>query len=280
MIGRDIVARGLRFASHLYQLAETPAEKASLSAFIVKFGLAHLTPIRLLKQDAIVSLQGTRYVLGVASTEIFTFDELYFGHVYDAMHDFVPRQGWLVFDVGANVGVFTREQVRCGAEVYAFEPNPDCYRRLSRMVKANDLADRVRTFDCALGREAGTAGLHVPNGWTTSGSIKQLSDSNGGMPIVDVTTLDSIVSALEVTHVDLLKIDTEGAEIDVLLGAEEALKIVRRIVVEYHSPSLRQEVLQLLQVRGFTNVLWFETNSGAGAGVLYAQQTALAKDDL
>jgi hypothetical protein len=63
--------------------------------------------------------------------------------VYERLADFVTQAGWVVFDVGANAGVYAVQQAAAGAHVYAFEPNPNCYRRLVKSVRLNNLESRV-----------------------------------------------------------------------------------------------------------------------------------------
>ena len=72
---------------------------------------------------------------------------------------------------GANSGVYTVQQARRGAHVYAFEPNPDCYRRLHKSVQLNGLDSRVSAADYALGATAAAAELIVPEGGTGLGSL-------------------------------------------------------------------------------------------------------------
>src|SRR5207245_7095778 len=111
------------------------------------------------------------YVVGVRTPEICIFHEIYGWLQYNRHIDFVPQSGWTVFDVGANIGVFTLLQATQGARVYSFEPNPDSYGRLLRNVTANKLNDCVRLFPTALGDERGMGSLHVIGGGTTGGVV-------------------------------------------------------------------------------------------------------------
>lgn len=52
-------------------------------------------------------------------------------------------------------------------------------------------------------------------------------------------------------HVDLMKIDVEGHEVECLKGAEETLDNTSKIVIEYHSQSLKNKVVSMLTERGF-----------------------------
>ncbi|MBU6423753.1 MAG: FkbM family methyltransferase [Chloroflexi bacterium] len=66
---------------------------------------------------------------------------------------------------------------------------------------------------------------------------------------VEVRTLDSLLEAER--RVDLLKIDTEGAEVEVLAGAASTLRRTGRVVLEWHSPALRAAARTLLAEGGF-----------------------------
>jgi FkbM family methyltransferase len=206
--------------------------------------------------------------------EVFTFREVYIERVYEQEADFIPAAGWTVFDLGANIGVFTIQQALRGAHVYAFEPNPDCFRRLSRTVRENELDRHVRLFNDAVGAAPGMGVLEVPNGWSVHGIVRPRAESApNGEPAVTITALDSIMPSLGVARIDLLKIDVEGAEVDVLRGATQTLSLVERLIVEYHSPELREKVTALLHSHGFTSLRHVKArNADTGAGVLYARK--------
>jgi FkbM family methyltransferase len=264
--------------SPLNRLSQTFSEKLRIFVFMVKWTLVthHFVSSRfmpLLRQDTPVVLQGTKYFVEPGAQEIFGFLEVYHDHDYDRVADFVPAAGWTILDVGANVGVFAIQQACRGAHVFAFEPNPDCYRRLSRAVMENGLSSQVSVFDHAIGSALGLGTLVVPGGVTSSGSIEPAEDYPAGKATVKVTSLDHVVPTLDVTRIDLLKIDTEGAEVEVLHGAEQTLSIVDRIVLEYHSRDLLEQVRALLHSHQFVEVLQADSDVNAGVGILYARRS-------
>ena len=70
---------------------------------------------------------------------------------------------------------------------------------------------------------------------------------------VPVKTLDKLVGELNLEKVDIIKIDTEGAEIPILKGAEKTLKAnpnVKILVASYHYPLEKKEVCQFLNEKG------------------------------
>ena len=261
----------VRFWSHwawrVYRLARTRQDKLSVARFIVLRGLSRYVK----QQDTTVQLNGARYRIGIRTGEINTLLELYDDRAYDYIQDFVPDNGWIVFDVGANVGMFTVRQARRGAKVYAFEPNPGAYKRLIQTVAANNLTDAVQTFQCAIGSARSVGTLHAPLGFTVLGSIMpSTSAEEGTAAMVDIISLDDMLPSLHVTHIDLLKIDVEGAEVEVLRGATRTVQIVRRLILECHTPALLEQVTTVLHQSGFRCEIQMNINADPGVSMLYA----------
>ena len=136
----------------------------------------------------------------------------------------------IVFDIGANVGDYSKTVFMVNAEskVVAFEPHPKTYFKLLDNIKNRNftsynlgLSDQVsvmKLFDYA-----GNNGS--PHATLYENVIKELH--NGGKPvahIVDVIRLDSFLKKEKIEYIDLLKIDTEGNEFKVLQGAGSFLK--------------------------------------------------------
>lgn len=259
----------LRYSWRLFRLTRTSAERVGLVRFGLRYIAAHLGGGDA-HTDTCVSLHGTTYTVGLKNMELLGFVETYGDGVYDKSADFIARAGWTVFDVGANVGMFAVQQARRGAHVYAFEPNPDCRRRLVRTLTENDLTNAVCVLAYALGDSAGSGSMQVPGGRTMSGRVVLGAGDHAGASTVAISSLDIIMPSLGLDHVDLLKIDTEGAEMAVLQGAVHILGTVDRIIVEYHSSRLRDEVATLLRLQGFALTLHLPTAPEVGIGMLYA----------
>jgi FkbM family methyltransferase len=68
---------------------------------------------------------------------------------------------------------------------------------------------------------------------------------------VRMETLDEVVTSQKIEHIDLIKMDVEGFELEVLKGATaRALRLADRVVMQYHEGSLK-EVTELLRKQGF-----------------------------
>ena len=136
------------------------------------------------------------------------------------VHDHLKPEDVFV-DIGANIGFFTVIAAKCGAMVYAFEPEEGNYRRLLRNLKLNGLDEaRVKTYSCALGSETGQAVLH--RSLTDNyGRVSLVSEHSPDGLSVPVRRLDDILTSFASRHV--VKVDVEGAEVQVLDGALGAI---------------------------------------------------------
>jgi FkbM family methyltransferase len=140
-----------------------------------------------------------------------------------------------IFDVGANVGVYTRELQDVfgdSATIWAFEPSPSSFRMLeAELVDATNVQIRNLGFS---DRE-GEAILHSPVEGSKLASVHDTSTRLARLgtptpieePIV-LTTLDRFCTAESLERIHFLKIDVEGHELNVLNGAS-ALLDERRI---------------------------------------------------
>jgi len=132
--------------------------------------------------------------------------------------------GMIVYDVGAHFGTYSIIALkRSGPEgrVVAYEPHQFTRRYLEQTLGWNDALDRTIIRDVCCGAAAGTADFYCVPG--------QAEGKNGLVPVegfdketVRVTTLDREVRELGLVP-NIIKIDVEGAEWDVLRGAEQTL---------------------------------------------------------
>jgi FkbM family methyltransferase len=155
----------------------------------------------------------------------------------DSLRDFVPA-GSLVIDVGANVGFFTARFARwvgTSGEVIAIEPEDRNYDSLISVLKRKDLLDRVRALKAVAAAASGTALLEIN---ALHPADHKLSRDGTGIA-VDATTLDNLVPAKGILRPSLVKIDVQGAEMLVLQGAVDILKVSRpALFIELHEEGL------------------------------------------
>jgi FkbM family methyltransferase len=146
-----------------------------------------------------------------------------------------PSAGQIVVDVGACYGSYTLPALAAGAIVYAFEPKPEEFAALVQNILLNDgFCVRSQAFMCGLSNKEDEK---MPFD-TIRSSIQRRDDGDIGNfdSSIQVTTLDSVVRKGEIPRIDFLKIDVEGAELEVIEGARESIKKWRPyILVECHN---------------------------------------------
>lgn len=135
----------------------------------------------------------------------------------------LARTGGVLVDVGANVGYFTClwAGVNLGNEVHAFEPSPRNLTMLRTNVAAQNNFQRIKVYDVAAGRESGSL-VFDPGPAEQSGWGGLAVQNSAQTMAVEVRRLDEMLP----TDLDVavLKIDTEGADAWVLMGAEGLLR--------------------------------------------------------
>jgi FkbM family methyltransferase len=158
------------------------------------------------------------------------------------LSDLAP--GDRMLDVGANLGFFTVFAARRCSSVFAIEPEPTAFERLSSNIALN-LLSNVRTVNAALSDQTGRGFITRPE------SDRMIQDSHlagSGHPI-QLTRGDTLDYRPTV-----IKIDVEGHEIAVLDGLGERLQEVRLMLIEIHEGVSHAEVEARL--RGFEIKRW------------------------
>lgn len=140
------------------------------------------------------------------------------------------QPGMTVFDVGANIGELTflfSKAVRKG-EVHSFEPVVNTFERLTTICETAALKNVVLR-NIALAEKTGKVNMNVydeaHSSWNTRAVRDLKSYGIDIMPVsieeVQAITIDEYCQKNNVLKIDLLKIDVEGAENQVLLGARQ-----------------------------------------------------------
>jgi FkbM family methyltransferase len=175
-----------------------------------------------------------------------------------------------VFDVGANIGVFSwLAAALTPAEVVAFEPTPDLAAQMRAICFANDLA--VTVEEAALGAAPGTAELHLSDKTDSSNSLREGFRPSHKSVSVPVETIDGYVRRTGTTPA-VLKVDTESTEPDVLRGAADLLAGTRPwIICEVLAGRTEADLTAILESLGYS---WYRID---GPGPL--EQRAVIEGD-
>lgn len=173
--------------------------------------------------------------------------------------------GMTFLDVGANIGCISlpsAKWVSPGGSVVGFEPDPAVFSRLVKNANANPELN-VRTINTALGKTNGALRFFRS---ASDGAFSQATGSlyrsdwhDGGSELeIKVERLDGLWPAAE--RIDVMKIDVEGAEFDVLTGAERTLRAWRpTLLIEVCPHTAAASHWQPQQLFEFLRTMGYET---------------------
>lgn len=143
----------------------------------------------------------------------------------------------VVYDIGANVGfyaVFTANNYP-EATVIAFEPHSDNVDKLHRSAGLND--GTIHTYEMLLADQTGFSPFPLSTGVP---GVSDLSIGGTEQHFVPSYRADEMLNVADVPRPTVMKVDVEGAELDVLTGFADVLKGVRIIYCEVHKEGIRQ----------------------------------------
>lgn len=152
---------------------------------------------------------------------------------FAAMQRLVDTKEPIIFDVGAHHGYVSRKfrSLFPASTVYSFEPFHDSFEQL----KLNTASDpRIKAFNFGLGDRNGTQSFHsnsssLTNSLLATDELGSLTWGSGLLEtqkVVDAEfkTLDSVLEAMKIPYIDILKLDVQGAEPLVMEGALSACR--------------------------------------------------------
>jgi len=177
--------------------------------------------------------------------------EIYFEQVYDRFYRMQSDD--IVVDIGAHVGLFTLKVAKSVKLVLAVEPHPFNYRLLTMNIALSKL-ENVIPVKLALSSYSGKAKLYLRSTATHTLKDQIFGLESGETLEVWVETLDRLIDELRLNKVTFVKIDVEGAELDVLKGSQRVLTENDRLflaIAAYHYPGEALEVAEYLQTKGF-----------------------------
>lgn len=196
---------------------------------------------------------GMRLILGPAWPDMLTgrYDQF----LYDALAArCISLSGLCVWDVGAHIGYHTLAFARLvgpTGQVVAFEPNPSNRQRLQAHLEANsDAAERIKLSSLALSDRTDTltmrlsadvdsgasSGSYLDSGCPPSDRYTEETYAQFQRVSVPASTMDELVERCAFRAPQAIKLDVEGAEVEVIRGATATLAACRPLLaIEVHN---------------------------------------------
>ena len=154
------------------------------------------------------------------------------------LKDYIKGRNPVLLDVGANIGKYAIALSRefPDAKIFSFEPNRNTFEILKQNVK-----DKAECVNAGLGSEVKTSKIYTYADSITSSHASIYSDVfkvfHEAEKIVDIDfemiTIDNFCDQRGIKEIDLLKIDTEGNELEVLKGSRKMLSESRIKIIQF-----------------------------------------------
>jgi FkbM family methyltransferase len=168
--------------------------------------------------------------LRMRSSDLSLFEEILMDHEYEFVFDHSPS---VIVDAGANIGltsVFFANRFP-QARVISIEPEAANYQMLLRNT-AN--YRNIVAVQAALWREDMPLKMHDPGDGDWGFQTRPLDGSHASAPTVPGMTIASLMRRFDIDHIDVLKIDIEGAEKEVFETSGDWIDKVGTVIVELH----------------------------------------------
>ncbi len=222
---------------------------------------------KIIKGDYFIKLNLGDYGLLVRKCSAYVSADIYTEIFKDNGHAKIPgfsgKGNNVILDIGANEGFYLlkMKQDNPEAKIIAVEPNPASFEVLQKNIEYNGIKNAVLEnraitrrkgiFSFQVVKEVGAiCALNIDiehRPWLKKSRIRKIRVSG--------ITLEDLCRSQKLDSIDLMKIDAEGAEMDILTGGASVLPYINRIVVEYHSPQLREQVKKFLMAKKFRLLL-------------------------
>jgi FkbM family methyltransferase len=169
------------------------------------------------------------------------------------------RNNAVFFDVGANVGDYSKEVIASypGTQAFLFEPHPQTFQKLEN----ESALKAARKFNIAFGEKLEKINFYdrsdISGGSSHASFYKEvISGIHNQNPVgfeVEVKTLDSFCSDYNILKIDFLKIDTEGHELAVLKGAKNLIAQQKIQLIQFEFNEMN--VVSRTYMRDFVELL-------------------------
>jgi FkbM family methyltransferase len=165
---------------------------------------------------------------------------------------FELKKGDVVVDVGAHIGTFSIFASKLASKVYSFEPIGENFSLLQENIEMNK-ADNVYPFKMAVSKQNGETELFINDKNNAAHSSYMHKESK--KVIVKTISFEDFVKSNNVSKIDFLKMDCEGAEYDIFFNCpKNILSMIGKISMECHNIDSKNNSLALkdfLQNNGF-----------------------------
>lgn len=156
----------------------------------------------------------------------------------------------VLWDVGANIGLYALFAAKRGLRVLAFEPSAASFAAMVASAEANGLDRRIDAYCLALGETPGLARLEMASS-AAGHSMHSIAGGQGRFSqAVPAMSIDRLIADFGAPAPSHIKLDVDGIEAAILRGGRAGLCTVSEVLVEVEGPEAQAEIPLLLEQAG------------------------------
>ncbi len=210
---------------------------------------------------------GVKYMLDLHHVVDHYF---YFGldnNIYKSITEDI-RKAKVIIDIGANIGITSLyfASLNPKAKIFAFEPHPETFKRARENFGLNNFKN-IQLINLGLGNRKASMRLYEVEA-SNPGMNRIMNDEQLNIPYctIEIEMLDDVLTQYNIQKVDFIKMDVEGFEHNVLMGAVKTLHSHPVLVIELDDSFLREnksspgDLIHLLYSTGYNNIYNAITN--------------------
>ncbi len=224
-----------------------------------------------LKNPMYITRQGVKFFTRGKTTDINDAVVVLSGHEYPKELLGLSEMGHpVILDVGGHIGTFTMyiKNLYPHAKIIAMEPVSDNRVFYNRNIKLNNYQN-VTLLPYALYSQTGQFYIDLSNKQYDAVSVQTEKPIHDDYVTIDAVSFEDVINKNNIAHIDLMKLDIEGAEYDLLNTQLPIMSnTVKRIIMEYHPAGDKAKRNQL--------VSYFDQ---AGWGLVYETKNILGFDN-
>ncbi|HLE07145.1 MAG TPA: FkbM family methyltransferase [archaeon] len=222
-----------------------------------------------LRRESVIRVRN-KFKVSIRNEEFdrVTLNNIYFRKLFTP-DGFQVREGDIVLDVGATIGVFPLMVAKNCEKVYAFEPCRTHFSMLQKNIALNKFHNII-PLDFALSDKTGKEDFFISKSSAAHSLFRELAGEVSSVETVNTISLEDFMRRFNVPKIDLLKMNCEGGEYKILMKSR-VLDKIDKISTEYHDKDDELNGLALrkfLESKGFSTLLV----KRARTGMIYARR--------
>lgn len=212
---------------------------------------------------------GLKFIVRARTMDRSVLKEVWLREIYNK-HGIRVEQGDTVIDIGGHIGLFSvyaAHRSKTG-NVYAFEPFIENFSRLEQHKQLNQ-CENLFVFNKGVDATTGKKTLFLSPDKNTGGHSLHLKKQSDRQVEIETINIIEFCDQQNITKINFLKLDCEGAEFEIIKSSESILSRVEKIVMECHpyGDHTCDEMVFILQKNGFKVIR--ESNYIGGIEMLY-----------